>query len=79
MEYKSRLCSNVGMHQCKLNYWETFAPVVNWISVRMILATASIHELTSISNDFVLDFTQAYIDVDIFTELTYVMVVDGNS
>ena len=35
--HKARLCANVGQRQWGVNYWETCAPVVNWISVRFLL------------------------------------------
>ena len=52
--------------------------MVNWISVRSILAIASIHELTSTSIEFVMAFTQADLNVDVFFNITLVMGVDGN-
>ena len=30
---KSCLCTHGGMQKWGVNYWETYAPVVNWISV----------------------------------------------
>ena len=44
-----------------------------------MLAIASVHEFPSISIDFVLDFPQADLDVNVFTELTLGMEVDGNT
>ena len=52
--------------------------VLTWIIVRPLLAISSIHELTSISIDFVFDFPQAGLDVDVFMELSVVRGVDGN-
>ena len=66
------------MQQWVLNYWETYSPVVNWISVRSLLAIASIHGLTSIKIDFVLSFTQYDLNADVFMELTLEMGVDAN-
>ena len=34
-KYKSRLCAHGGMQQWGVDYWETYAPVVNWLSVRL--------------------------------------------
>ena len=39
---------------------------------------ASIHELSSRSIDFVLIFTQAYLNEDVFMELPLGIAVDGN-
>ena len=51
------------------NYWETYAPVVNWASVCILLAVAKIHGLSSKSIDFVLAFPQADLEVPVFMEL----------
>jgi hypothetical protein len=51
------------------NYWETYAPVVNWASVCLILAIAKIHGLLSKSIDFVLAFPQADLEVPVYMEL----------
>ena len=52
--------------------------MVNCIGVRSILAIASIHELKITSIDFVMAFTQADLDVDVFVDITLVMGLDGN-
>ena len=52
--------------------------MVNWIIVRSIFALESIHEFTSRSIDFVIDFTQADVDVDVFMNIPLGMVVDVN-
>ena len=62
-KHKARLCAHGGMQTWGENYWETYAPVVNWASVRMLLAVAKIHNLPSKSIDFVLAFPQAKLDV----------------
>ena len=36
-KHKARLCAHGGMQQWGVNYWKTYAPVVNWISVRFLL------------------------------------------
>ena len=66
MKHKARLCAHGGMQQCGVNYWETHAPVVSWISVRSLLSKASIHEFPIRSNYFVFTFPQSDLDVDVF-------------
>jgi hypothetical protein len=51
------------------NYWETYAPLVNWASVQIILAIAKIHGLLSKSIDFVLAFPQADLEIPVYMEL----------
>ena len=76
MKYKDRLCAHVGMQRWGVNYWETYAPLSNWISVRTILAVAKIHGLSSQSIDFVLAFPQADLNgVNVFMQLPIGMEV----
>jgi hypothetical protein len=57
------------MQRCGVDFWETYSPVVNWITVRTLLTIASIHNLPYKCIDFVLAFPQAKLDIDIFMEL----------
>ena len=66
------------MQQWRVNYWETFAPVVNWISVRSLLTIVIIHTFPSRSIYFVLAFPQYDLDVDKFVDLPLGMGVEGN-
>jgi hypothetical protein len=53
------------MQQWGVSYWETYSPVVNMITVCLLLALCNIHGLESKSIDFVLVFPQANLDKDI--------------
>ena len=78
MKHNSRLCAHVVIQQWGVECWENYAPVVNWISVRLLLSLASIHKLPSISIDFVLDFPKSYLDVDVFLDIPLGMGVGRN-
>ena len=69
LKHKSRLCCHGGMQQWGVNYWETYSPVVNWMSVRLMLTMSLLHNLQTKSIDFVLAFPQAPLDVEIFAHL----------
>jgi len=71
LKHKARLNAHGGMHRWGIDYWETYAPVVNWISVRLLMVLAIIHKLDTKSIDFVLAFPQADLDRDVFMELPY--------
>jgi Reverse transcriptase (RNA-dependent DNA polymerase) len=68
-KWKARL--NVdGSKQIKgINFWETYAPVAQWISIRLILCMAAVNQWPVKTFDFVQAFPQApseselYIDV----------------
>ena len=66
LKHKARLCAHGGMQQWGDNYWETYSPVVNMLSVRLLLSIAKIYKLESKAIDFVLAFPQADLDVDIW-------------
>jgi hypothetical protein len=51
------------------NFWDTYAPVVNWISIRIMLTLSVIHKLYTTSIDFTLAFPQADTDVTIYMEI----------
>jgi hypothetical protein len=70
-KHKARLCAHGhgGMQRWGENYWETYSPVVNMISKKLLLAIAKMHGLESKSIDFVLAFPQAGLDKDIWMDL----------
>jgi hypothetical protein len=78
-KHKARLCAHGGMQQWGVNYWETYAPVVNWISVRFLLILSKIVGLESRAIDFVLAFPQAELDVPVYMELPIGMEVKGDA
>ena len=57
------------MQEKGINYWETYAPVVQWMSVRIILTLEAIENLHTKAIDVVLTHPQADLDVDIYIEL----------
>eukprot|EP00956_Cyclotella_meneghiniana_P032508 scaffold89783_cov73-Cyclotella_meneghiniana.AAC.1 len=65
------------MQQWGVNYWETYAPVVNWISVRFLLIVAKLTGLETKALDFVLAFPQADLDTPVFMELPVGVSYEG--
>ena len=57
------------MKKWGINYWDTYDPVVNWISVQSLIAITKIHNMRSWSIDFVLAFPQADLNVNVYMEL----------
>ena len=56
------------MQEYGINYWETFAPVVNWTTVRLLMTISLIENLYTQSIDFSLAFPQADVESEIFME-----------
>ena len=63
------MCAHGGQQTWGLDYWDTYAPVVTWASVYLLLIVAKIQGLQSKSIDFVLAFPQVDLDVPVFMEL----------
>ena len=72
-KHKARICVDRGMQTWGLNYWETYAPVVKWASVRLLMTIAKIHDLPSKGIDFVLAFTQTDLEVSVYMEIPMVV------
>ena len=45
VKYKARLCCHGGQQQWGINFWDTYAPVVSWSSIRILLIMANLHNL----------------------------------
>ena len=56
------------MQEWGVDYWEIYAPVVNWLCVRALLILSVIHNYHSRSIDFLLAFPQAKLEEDVFME-----------
>ena len=69
LKHKARLNAHGGMQIYGETYWDTYAPVVNWISIRMMLTLSVIHQLYTTSIDFTLAFPQAEVETTIFMEV----------
>ena len=67
------------MQEKGINYWGTYAPVVQWMSVRIRLTLEAIKHLHTKSIDFVLAYPQANLDVEIYKELPQVFNVEPES
>ena len=76
-KHRARLCAHGGMQQWGVNYWETYATVINCISVQFLLILSELAGLESSIIDFVLAFLQADLDVPVYMELPIGMEVPG--
>ena len=70
-KYKSRLNLHGGKQVFGLNYFETFAPVVTWFAIRLMLIVALLFMLALRQIDFVQAYPQAPIETDMYMELPH--------
>jgi hypothetical protein len=68
---KSRLCvrGDLQRDQAKYGLSDTFAPTVDWVTIRLLLTLSMVENWTSASIDFASAFTQAKLPEPIFLEL----------
>jgi hypothetical protein len=69
LKYKSRLCVN-GKEQCfGRDYWETYAPVASWSTIRLLLILSTLMGLQTRQVDYTLAFPQATLDVPVYMKV----------
>ena len=68
-KHKARLCAHGGQQQWSINYWDTYAPAVNWVSVRFMLIISHLAGLETQALDLVLAFPQAKLDVPVYIKI----------
>jgi hypothetical protein len=69
LKYKSRLNLHGGKQVYGMNYFETYAPVVTWFAIRLIIIMAILFTLSLRQIDFVQAYPQAPIETDMYMEL----------
>jgi len=67
--YKARLDANGGQQEYRFNYWETFAPVVTWTTIRLIVTLAIIHKWETRQINCVMAYLQAEIEGEMYMRL----------
>jgi hypothetical protein len=78
VKWKARLNVHGGKQQHGVNFWETYAPVVNLSTVRLVLTLSLLHGFKTRQVDFVQAFMQAPLDCPVFMEIPAgFTVVDG--
>ncbi|KAI2497267.1 hypothetical protein MHU86_17231 [Fragilaria crotonensis] len=68
-KWKARLNAHGGKQVQGVNYWETYAPVVHWASIRLHLILALINKHHTRQIDFVLAYPQADAECEIYMEI----------
>jgi hypothetical protein len=68
-KFKGRYCVRGDKQKRGVDYNETYAPVVSWTTVRMMLVMAATQGLRTTQIDFTNAFVQANIKEDVYIEL----------
>jgi hypothetical protein len=68
-KWKARLNVHSGKQIKDVHYWETYSPVVKWLSIRLFLTLAVVKGWHTRQVDFVLTYPQADIETELFMEV----------
>jgi hypothetical protein len=61
-KWRARLNTHGGQQEYGVNYWETFSPVVTWVSIRLVLVLSILLSWHTCQINFVLAYPQAPIE-----------------
>ncbi len=79
-KYKARLNFHGGKQVFDLNYYETYAPVVTWFSIRLLIVIGIIFCWALHQVDFIMAYPQAPIECNLYMELPKgIQVSEGDS
>jgi hypothetical protein len=79
-KYKARLNLHGGKQEFGTNYYETYAPVVTWFLIRLLIVIGIIFGWALRQCDFVMAYPQAPIECNMYMELTQgIQVSEGDS
>ena len=70
-KWKARLNVHGGQQEHGVNYWETYAPVVGWATIRFFFVLSLLRGWKMRQLDFVLAFPQAPSEVKLYMKLPY--------
>jgi Reverse transcriptase (RNA-dependent DNA polymerase) len=68
-KWKARLNLHGGKQVKGVDYWETYAPVATWSSIRLVMFLAVLRKWETRQLDFVLAFPQAPVETDLYMEV----------
>jgi hypothetical protein len=78
-KWKARLTVHGGRQKKGVNYWDTYAPLVQWSTTRLFLTLSVLRHWHCRQLDFVLAYTQADAECEIYMEIPRGFTVDGNA
>ena len=79
-KYKARLNVHGGKQTFGVNYFDTYAPVVTWFAIRLLIICAIVLHWQLRQVDFIMSYAQAPIECDMYLQLPDGIETDtGNS
>jgi hypothetical protein len=79
-KHKARLNLHGGKQEFGTNYYKTYAPVVTWFAIRLLIVFGILFDWALCQVDFIMAYPQAPIEIDMYMELsTWIHTKHGNS
>jgi Reverse transcriptase (RNA-dependent DNA polymerase) len=78
-KWKARLNLHGGQQEHGVNYWETYAPIVTWAAIRLVLILVLMYKWYTVQIDFVLAYPQADVEYDFFMKIPKGFEIDGKT
>ena len=68
-KFKARFCARGGKQLEGVDYFQTYAPVVSWSTVRLCMILSTLNKWTSLQADYTNAFAQGKLNEEIYLEL----------
>ena len=78
-KYKARLNVHGGKQTFGVNYFETYAPVVTWFAIRLMIVIGITFNWSMRQVDFIMAYPQAPIECDLYMDLPQGVSVKGSN
>jgi Reverse transcriptase (RNA-dependent DNA polymerase) len=78
-KWKARINIHGGKQTKGVNYWDTYAPVATWASIRLVLNLAATNGWDTRQLDFVLAYPQAPVETDLYMEIPAGFSIKGGN
>jgi Reverse transcriptase (RNA-dependent DNA polymerase) len=78
-KHKARLDIHGGQQQFGINFWDTYAPVVWWATVRLVIVLIIIYRWYTRQIDFILPYPQADVECNLYMKIPKGFTVKGGS
>ena len=78
-KYKARLNLHGGKQTYGVNYFETYAPVVTWFDICLVIVFTIVFKWSIHQVYFIMAYPQAPIKMDMYMELPHGISVKGGS
>ena len=69
LKHKSHICADGSQQQYGIDYWETYAPIIHWSTICLVIMLSTLLKLKSWQINYTQAFPQAPLDDDIFMQI----------